>query len=174
MDCSPPGSSVHGILQARIMEWVATPFSRGWLTIYNSGIQPVALRLLHRQADILPLSHFGAKKLCESHFSLQISCPNLMSFPSSLSTYHTRLCRNFCSLKHNSKTSRNFFLLLSTSSWRKIVLTIDFSNLSIWFFSFFVRSETFAFSLEEITLQLPFGISDTSITALVLWGHYYW
>ena len=30
-----------------------------------------------------------------------------------------------------------------------------------------------AFSLEEITLQLPFGISDTSITALVLWGHYY-
>ena len=28
-DCSPPGSSVHGILQARILEWVATPFSRG-------------------------------------------------------------------------------------------------------------------------------------------------
>ena len=27
-DCSPTGSSVHGILQARILEWVATPFSR--------------------------------------------------------------------------------------------------------------------------------------------------
>ena len=27
-DCSPPGSSDHGILQARILEWVATPFSR--------------------------------------------------------------------------------------------------------------------------------------------------
>jgi len=26
---SPPGSSVHGILQARILEWVAIPFSRG-------------------------------------------------------------------------------------------------------------------------------------------------
>ena len=26
MDCSPPGSSVHGILQARILEWAATPF----------------------------------------------------------------------------------------------------------------------------------------------------
>ena len=26
MDCSPPGSSVHGILQARIMEWIAIPF----------------------------------------------------------------------------------------------------------------------------------------------------
>ena len=29
MDCSPPGSSVHGIIQARILEWVAIPFSRG-------------------------------------------------------------------------------------------------------------------------------------------------
>ena len=29
MDCSPPSSSVHGILQARILEWVAISFSRG-------------------------------------------------------------------------------------------------------------------------------------------------
>ena len=33
MDCSPPGSSVHGILQAGILKWVSIPFSRGpsWL-----------------------------------------------------------------------------------------------------------------------------------------------
>ena len=29
MDCCPPGSPVHEILQARILEWVAVPFSRG-------------------------------------------------------------------------------------------------------------------------------------------------
>ena len=29
MDYNPPDSSVHGILQARILEWVAMPFSRG-------------------------------------------------------------------------------------------------------------------------------------------------
>ena len=29
MDCSLPGSTVHGILQARILEWVAVPSSRG-------------------------------------------------------------------------------------------------------------------------------------------------
>ena len=29
VDCSPPGSSVHGMSQARILEWVAIPFSRG-------------------------------------------------------------------------------------------------------------------------------------------------
>ena len=28
IDCSPPGSSVHGILQAKILEWVAMPFSK--------------------------------------------------------------------------------------------------------------------------------------------------
>ena len=29
MDCSPPGFSVHGILQVRILQWVVMPFSRG-------------------------------------------------------------------------------------------------------------------------------------------------
>ena len=28
MDCSPPGSSIHGIFQARVLEWVAIAFSR--------------------------------------------------------------------------------------------------------------------------------------------------
>ena len=32
-DCGPPGSSIHGILQARMLQWVAIPTSRGssWL-----------------------------------------------------------------------------------------------------------------------------------------------
>ena len=34
MDCSPPGSSLHGILQTRILEWVAISFSI--LQSYNS------------------------------------------------------------------------------------------------------------------------------------------
>ena len=37
MACSLPDSSVHGIFQARILEWVATPFSRG---SSDPGIQP--------------------------------------------------------------------------------------------------------------------------------------
>ena len=37
MNYSPPGSSVHGILQARIMEWLAIPFSGNLL---NAGIKP--------------------------------------------------------------------------------------------------------------------------------------
>ena len=37
LGCTPPGSSVHGILQARILEWVAMPFSGD---IPNPGIEP--------------------------------------------------------------------------------------------------------------------------------------
>ena len=40
MDCSPPGSSVHGILQARILEWVACPPPGG---LPNPGIEPESL-----------------------------------------------------------------------------------------------------------------------------------
>ena len=46
MECSPPGSSVHGILQARILEWVAIPFSRGCLL--NFSIRWPLLRLLQK------------------------------------------------------------------------------------------------------------------------------
>ena len=44
MDCSPPGSSVHGIFQARILEWVAIAFSERKLSteelmLLNCGIR---------------------------------------------------------------------------------------------------------------------------------------
>ena len=55
MDCSPPGSSVHGILQARIPEWVATSSSRG-----SSQIKDLSLLcLMHWQVDSLPLHQTG-------------------------------------------------------------------------------------------------------------------
>ena len=40
MDCSPPGSSVHGILQARILEWVTMPSSRGSSQIRDWILSP--------------------------------------------------------------------------------------------------------------------------------------
>ena len=46
MDYSPQGPSLYGILQARILEWVAIPFSRGssWLT-YQTRVSYIAGRL---------------------------------------------------------------------------------------------------------------------------------
>ena len=53
MDCSQPGSSVHGFLQARILKWVAIPSSRG--IFLTQGLNLHLLRLLHWQVGSLPL-----------------------------------------------------------------------------------------------------------------------
>ena len=56
VDCTPPGSSVHGILQARKVEWVPMPSSRG-------SSQPRGRTLVsclwHWQVDSLSLCHLG-------------------------------------------------------------------------------------------------------------------
>ena len=49
MDCSPPGSPVHGILQAGILEWVALPSSRD---LPDPGIEPASLLSPALQADL--------------------------------------------------------------------------------------------------------------------------
>ena len=55
MDCSPPGSSIHGISQARVLEWVSIFFLQGIFPTQGSN-----LCLLLWQAESLPLSHLGS------------------------------------------------------------------------------------------------------------------
>ena len=54
MDCSPPGSSFHGILQASILEWVAIPFFKIFLT------QESNLGLPHCRQILYHSSHQGS------------------------------------------------------------------------------------------------------------------
>ena len=54
MDFSQPGSSVHGILQARILEWVTTSYFRGIFTTQGS-----TLGFLHCRQVLYCLSHQG-------------------------------------------------------------------------------------------------------------------
>ena len=71
-DCSPSGSSVHGILQARILEWVATPSSRG-------SSQPRDWTQVFRFAGDSFLSEPPEKRKTigvGSLSSLQGNCPN--------------------------------------------------------------------------------------------------
>ena len=96
-DCSPPGSSVHGILQA-ILEWVAIPFSRG-IFLTQGGTprtsQPVFPQWLDPQRGRDPLA------------------------PSGANTYH--LTARFCTSPFLSSRSRSSIFTtlrsLSSSSW---------------------------------------------------------
>ena len=75
VDCSPPGSSVHGILQARILEWVAIPSSRGSSQFWDQTRR----QNLHCWQILYCLSHQGnlyAKSLLTS-LCMLISLCNL-------------------------------------------------------------------------------------------------
>ena len=75
-DCSPPGSSVHGVFQARILEYVVMPSSRGSSrTGYGLCI---SCCLLHWQMGSLPLNHQGSPKY--GYNTICFSFHLLMSF----------------------------------------------------------------------------------------------
>ena len=63
MDYSPRGSFVHGILQARILEWIAISFSQGIFPTRESNPH-----LLHWQEDSLLLSHW--RSLCHIYMCM--------------------------------------------------------------------------------------------------------
>ena len=54
LDCSPPGSSVHGILQARILEWAAIFLLQG--IFLSQGLNPSSI--LHCRGILYPLNHW--------------------------------------------------------------------------------------------------------------------
>ena len=80
MDCSLPGSSVHRILQARILAWVPISFSRGsswtrdwtWVSHISGGFFTVwATRKVHNKCDALELSR--------NHSALYTQCVEKLS-----------------------------------------------------------------------------------------------
>ena len=61
MDCSPPGSSLYGVFQARILDWVAISSSRVIFPTQESNPHLLhLLHVLHWQVNSLPLCHLGS------------------------------------------------------------------------------------------------------------------
>ena len=88
MDCSPPGPSVHGIFQARVLEWVATAFSKIYLSdqISHSVVSDSLQR--HESQHARPPVHHQLPEFTETHVhrvsdAIQPSHP--LSSPSPLS-----------------------------------------------------------------------------------------
>ena len=62
MDCSPPGSSVHGIFREKILEWVDISYSG---EPPDPGIKPRSPASPALQVDSLPLSHQRSPKIVQ-------------------------------------------------------------------------------------------------------------
>ena len=101
MDCSLPGSSVHEILQARILEWVAVPFSRG-------SSQPGGRTRVSRIAG-----RFFTSGATREEKNLEGKCPVHWGSRSSLSSclFALHLCTP---LNASNTTSLAFSALLSS------------------------------------------------------------
>ena len=96
MDCSPPGSSAHGIFQARILEWFAIPYSRGscwprdgthvsciscigrWILCTTSTTWEALLLSL----KVCMLSCFSCVQLCVTLWTVTARCLCLWDSPS--------------------------------------------------------------------------------------------
>ena len=98
---SPPGSSVHGILQARILEWVAIPFSRG---SSQAGDQT---RVSCTTGRFMTVWATG-KPICYYFYS---KCPSLSSSPTSPSSPGWLLLFFECSAKSSSPLGSLFWIL---------------------------------------------------------------
>ena len=92
MDCSLPGSSVHEISQARILEWVAISYSRDLL---NPGIEPKSLA-----SPALADSFFTTGATREAQSSCKQSCK--YNLTSSVVNFRTNKCMT-CSIGDDEK-----------------------------------------------------------------------
>ena len=69
MDCSPPGSSVHGIFQARVLEWVTLKLVRGRVKLELESCSPMVLTsALERELKRLQSKDAKSQGTEESHF----------------------------------------------------------------------------------------------------------
>ena len=116
MDCSLPGSSVHGIFQAIVLEWIAISFSRG-----SSRPRSPAL-----QADSLPSKSPGEALFSATEVKFSASGRALLSHPQHIlpSPSHSD------SLPPDLKTA---FICFTARS--QIIFSFNF--LSVFFFSLF-------------------------------------
>ena len=89
MDCSPPGSSNHGILQARILEWVAMPYS----VPPDPGIKPTSL-----SSPALTVRFFATSATWETQaqFSIPQFCFQIVTFSSVHFSSVSQSCPTLC------------------------------------------------------------------------------
>ena len=109
MDCSLPGSSVHGIFQARILDWIAVPFSRG----------------SSQSRDQTRVSHIAGSLYCWATREAPPNCVNVVD-NSALRSPFIILCQT---LLHHIKSTKN-----SLRSFSEHVKFTGVQYTIIWFY----------------------------------------
>ena len=116
MDCSPPGSSVHGIFQARVLEWgaiafsILTPYTKinsKWIKDLN--IRPETIKLLEENIG-KTLSDINHSRI------LYDPPPRILEIKAKINKWDLIKIKSFCSTKEIiSKVKKQL------SEWEKII-----------------------------------------------------
>ena len=90
MDCSPSGSAVHGIIQVRILEWVAIPFSRRYVDSSAQSCQTLC-DPMDCSTPVLPVHHqlpeFTQTHVPSNHLILWLPLLHLYSILPSITVF---------------------------------------------------------------------------------------
>ena len=127
VDCSPPGSSVHGILQARILEWVPCPPPGD---IPNPGIKTASLR-----SPALAGGFFTTSAIWEGHLSCEEPGKNPVAFWYGLcdAAFHSSLVTPF------KGWWKNYFFIRQHCTHLTLVIIINRGNMLHFYF---IRNST--------------------------------
>ena len=147
-DCSPPGSSVHGILQAGILEWVAMPPSRG-SPLPKDG----TTCLLHEQAGSLPLAPPGKTSnwLLLDQFDYMKGIDNIFREP-------FLRCLLFCYTEYNTYLSY-CYSDYKTPTWSLFFLRFTLTQIIL---KVCIESVTILFLFYALFFFWPWGMWDVS------------
>ena len=145
MDCSPPGSFVHGILQARILEWVAISFSRGssWPRD-RTQVSCTAGRFFTNWATISPSNEYSGLiffRIDWFHLlEVQRMLKNLLQHHSSEPSFLQHSTFFMVQLSHPEMTTRKTIALTIWTFTGK-VMPLLFNTLSRFSIAFIPRSK---------------------------------
>ena len=108
MDCSSPGSSVHGIFEARTLEWVATSFSKGSSqSRYRTCVSFIVRQILYHWATreaCVTLGSFS-KNICFTGWCSMIE----LNFKDAFNSFER--------LKNESRWSQCYYAYLTAGEW---------------------------------------------------------
>ena len=124
MDCSPPDSSVHGISQVKMLEWVGISFSRG---CSGQRIKPMSPAL------VVILYHWAILK--DTYIRSNISYAkigSIISQPTSIFSYHLSQCLLFMSKYLNLKKKSHLFFTPSHNCEIADAIFFQSSSLKTW------------------------------------------
>ena len=154
MDCSPPGSSVHGILQTRIMELVAIPFSRGssrprdqtWVSCISCISRRILYGLSHQESPF--------------HQNFTLTTPPKLESPMTTTMLNPMVRSIFTPLFIRSAhlaqlTSPSFWYMFFTWVLKSHTLLFSLYFISYLFWSSFADSSYFSWSLNVRGLLGP-------------------